>query len=87
MRTRSQQVPRDFQRGQRLFPGYRRKVVEKTLERIAGGQVIDEVLDGDARSRKDRVPPSTSGSHRTTNSKVGMAIATRMDPMIALRAE
>ena len=53
MRTGSQQVPGNFQGRHGLFPRYRWKVVEESLERVAGGEVINEVLEGHARTRKN----------------------------------
>ena len=40
--------------------------------RIAGGEVVDEVLDREARTGEHGVPLSTAGSHRTTDSSVGI---------------
>ena len=53
MRTGRQQVPGDLQGRDSLFPGYRGKVIQETLERVASSQVIDEVLQRDTRSRED----------------------------------
>ena len=48
-------------------------MIEKPFERIAGGEIVDEVL-GTLVPANTGVPPSTSGSHRTTDSKVGMGM-------------
>ena len=74
IRTRSQPRAREFQRRDSLFPRYRREVFQESLKRIACGQIINEVLERDSCACEDRVPPKTSGSHRTTDSKVGVDI-------------
>ena len=53
MRTGSQQLARDLEGGHGLFSRDGRKVVEESLERVAGGEVINEVLEGHARTRKN----------------------------------
>ena len=71
-RTRGQQVLGDFERCDRLFPRDGGKVVDEALQVVAGGEIVQQVLDRDARAAKTGVPPSTSGSQRTTDSSVGM---------------
>jgi hypothetical protein len=46
MRTREQQIAGNLKRGNCLRSGYGRKVVEEPLQRVAGGEVIQQVLDG-----------------------------------------
>jgi len=53
-RTGSQQVLGNVQGSDRLFPGNRGKVVQERLEAITSGQVVEQVLDGDARANEDR---------------------------------
>lgn len=64
MRTRSQQVPRDFQGGHRLFPRYRRKVVEETLKRAASGHSA-------SKANRSRIGPM---AHRITRERMIEAI-------------
>jgi len=56
-RTRSQQVLGDFQRRHGLFSRDGWKVVEEPFQAVASGEVVQQILDRDARTRKDRRAP------------------------------
>lgn len=49
---RRQQIAGDFDSGDGLFAGHRRKVIQKPLQTVAGGEVIDQVLQRHTGPRK-----------------------------------
>src|SRR6267142_3143798 len=60
-RTSGQQVLRDFQRGNGLLSGHGREVIEELFQAIAGGKVVQQVLDWDASAHKHRRSPEDLG--------------------------
>jgi hypothetical protein len=43
-----------FERCDGLLPAHRREIVEKFFEAVTGGQVVDQILEGDAGSNEHR---------------------------------
>lgn len=61
-RSRTTEQSRGFlKRGDRLIPRYRGEVVKEPLERVAGLDVIEQRLHGDAGPTKYRSPPENPG--------------------------
>jgi hypothetical protein len=54
MRTREQQIAGDLERSDSLRAGHGGKMVEKPLEGVAGGQVVEQIPDRDAGAREHR---------------------------------
>jgi hypothetical protein len=61
MRTGSQQIFGEFKRRDCLVTLHSRKVVEELIQRISGGQVVEEILYRHARSSEDRCAPEDLG--------------------------
>ena len=53
MRTGSQQIFGEVKRRDCLLTLHSRKVVEELIQRISGGQVVEEILDRHAGSSED----------------------------------
>ena len=56
MRTRNQQICGQLQSGHGLLPRDRREMIQEALEWIAGGEVVDQILDRQTSSSEDRSP-------------------------------
>jgi hypothetical protein len=61
MRTGSQEVSGEFKRRDHLVPLHGREIVEELIQRISGGQVVEEILYRHAGSPEDWRTPEDLG--------------------------